>query len=82
MSEPESLISTARARNLAEGLARREGLTASEIVERALQAYAKRGAVGEPAEAFYRRLAAHRGEDIDLGALIQDHRLPHWGVDL
>ena len=82
MSESESLIFTAGARDLAEVLARREGLTASEIGERALEAYAKRGAAREPADAFYRRLAADRGEDIDLEALIQDHRLPHWGIDL
>jgi hypothetical protein len=50
-------------------LAPRAGLTISERVEQA-------------PEGFYRRLGAHRGEDIALDALIQDHRLPHWAVDL
>ncbi len=82
MSEPEFLVLTVRARDLAEELARREGRTVGEIVERALEAYAQRAAVREPAEAFYRRLTADRGEDIELDALVQDHRRPYWGIDL
>jgi hypothetical protein len=67
----------ARARDLAEELARRTALTVSEIVERALDAYAR----GKRRARAGRGGLADRGEDIDF-ALIQYHRLPHWGVDL
>ncbi len=82
MPDTEFLVVTARARELADQIARREGVAAAEIVERALEAYAERAAEREPAESFYRRLTAERGEDIDLDALIQDHRRPHCGIDL
>ncbi len=82
MPETEFLVLTVRARELADQIARREGVAAAEIVARALEAYAERAAEREPAEAFYRRLNAERGEDIDLDALIQDHRRPHCGIDL
>ena len=82
MPETDFLVLTVRARALADQIARCEGFSAAEIVERALEAYAERAAEREPAEAFYRRLTAERGEDIDLDALIQDHRRPHWGIDL
>jgi hypothetical protein len=80
--EAEFLFLTVRARELAEQIARREGVAAAEIAERALETYAERAAEREPAELFYRRLTAERGEDIDLDALIQEHRRPHWGIDL
>ena len=36
----------------------------------------------ESPEAFYARLSASSGEDVDLDALIADHRGPHLGSDL
>ena len=82
MPAPELSVHSARAHDLAHELARRERTTVTEIVERALEAYERRDPAREPPEAFYRRLSETWGEDIDLDALIQDHRRPHPGPDL
>ncbi len=82
MPAPQLSVRSARARDLAHELARRERRTVAEIVERALEAYERREATHEPPEAFYRRLSETWGEDIDIDALIQDHRRPHPGPDL
>ena len=80
MTEPQ--LSDRSARALAHRLARREHRSSAEIVERALADYEKRWTGGESAEAFYARLSASCGEDIDLDALIADHRQGHAGADL
>ena len=55
----------------------------AEIVERALEAYrAREAAPWESAAEFYRRLTEGREEDIDLDALLEEHRKPHLGIDL
>ena len=54
----------------------------AEIVERALEAYRSREAPRESAAEFYRRLTQGREEDIDLDALLEEHRKPHLGIDL
>ncbi|WP_082496452.1 type II toxin-antitoxin system VapB family antitoxin [Aminobacter sp. DSM 101952] len=82
MAEPQLLIRSARARDLAHRLARRENRTIAEVVERALESYEVREAGREPALAFYTRLSAQSGTDIDLEATIRAHRHPHQGVDL
>ena len=73
---------SAKARDLAHALAKREGRTVAEIVERALEAYRSREAPRESAEEFYRRLTRGREEDVDLDALLEGHRKPHLGIDL
>ncbi len=60
MPEAEFLFLTVRARELADQIARREGVAAAEIAERALETYAERAAEREPAEIFYRRLTTER----------------------
>lgn len=82
MAEPQLSVRSARARDLAHTLARRENRTIAEIVERALESYAEREAGREPAEAFYKRLSAMEGDDVDLEALINENRKPHGGIDL
>lgn len=82
MPEPQLSVRSARARDLAHELARREGRTVAEIVERALEAYRSREAPHESAAEFYRRLTRDREEDIDLDALLEEHRQPHLGVEL
>lgn len=82
MPEPQLSVRSARARDLAHRLARGERRTLAEIVERALEAYERREASHEPPEIFYQRLSETWGEDIDLDALVQDHRGPHAGPDL
>ena len=82
MPEPQLSVRSARARDLAHELARRERRTVAEIVERALEAYRSREAPRESASEFYRRLTQGREEDIDLDALLEEHRKPHLGIDL
>ena len=82
MPEPQLSVRSARARDLAHELARREGRTVAEIVERALEAYRSREVPRESAAEFYRRLTQGREEDVDLDALLEEHRQPHLGIDL
>ncbi|RYG55103.1 plasmid stabilization protein [bacterium] len=82
MAEPQLSVRSARARDLAHTLARRENRTIADIVERALESYAEREAGREPAEAFYKRIRALEGDDVDLDALINENRKPHRGIDL
>jgi len=82
MAEPQLSVRSARARDLAHRLARRERRSIADIVERALIAYEQRESGRESAEAFYARLAASCGEGADLDALMADHRQPHAGPDL
>lgn len=79
---PNLSVRSAKARDLAHELAGREGRTIAEIVERVLEAYRSREAPQESAEDFYRRLTRDREEDVDLDALLEEHRTPHSGIDL
>jgi hypothetical protein len=81
MAEPQLSVRSARARDLAHRLARREKRSIADIVERALESYEARIVGREPAEVFYARLAGY-GEDIDLEAIIRAVRQPHAGPKL
>ncbi len=82
MAEPQLSVRSARARDLAHRLARRERRSIADIVERALEAYAAREAGREPPAAFYERVAATCGTDIDLEAVIRAARRVHAGPEL
>ncbi|MGE0004354.1 MAG: type II toxin-antitoxin system VapB family antitoxin [Parvibaculaceae bacterium] len=82
MAEPQLSVRSAKARDLAHRLARRENRSIADIVERALEAYDVREAGREPAASFYARLTAESGTDIDLEAVIKKGRKKHAGVDL
>lgn len=82
MAEPQLSVRSAKARDLAHRLARRENRSIAYIVERALESYEIREAGREPAAAFYARLSAQVGSDIDLEGVIREGRKPHKGVDL
>ena len=82
MAEPQLSVRSARARDLAHRLARRENRSIADVVERALESYEVREAGREPAAAFYKRLATQYGTDIDLEAVICENRPPHQGVEL
>ena len=82
MPEPQLSVRSSKARDLAHRLARRENRSIADIVERALESYEVREAGREPAAAFYARLSAECGTDLDLEAIIRDERRPHRGVDL
>ena len=82
MAEPQLSVRSAKARDLAHRLARREKRSIADIVERALEAYEIREAGREPAAAFYARLSANSGTDIDLEAVIREARRAHAGPEL
>ena len=63
--EPQLSVRSAKAREIAHRLARREHRSIADVVERALEAYEVREAGRESATAFYTRLASDCGSDID-----------------
>ena len=79
MAQPQLSVRSARARDLAYRLARRENRSIADVVERALESYEVREAGREPAASFYARMS---GTDIDLDAVIREHREPHQGLEL
>ena len=81
-AQPQLSVRSAKARDLARRLARRENRSIADIVERALESYEVREAGREPAAAFYSRLAVQVGTDLDLESVIREGRRPHIGVDL
>jgi hypothetical protein len=82
MAEPQLSVRSAKARDLAHRLARRENRSIADVVERALESYEVREAGREPAASFYARLSAQFGTDIDLEAVIREARRPHEGIEL
>lgn len=82
MAEPQLSVRSAKARDLAHRLARRENRSIADVVERALEAYEIREAGREPASAFYSRLSTAYGTDVDLEAVIREGRQAHKGPDL
>lgn len=81
MAEPQLSVRSAKARQLAHRLARRENRSIADIVERALEAYEIREGGREAASVFYERLSARSGADTDLEAIIKESRRPHAGPD-
>jgi hypothetical protein len=82
MAEPQLSVRSAKARELAHRLARRQKRSIADVVERALEAYEIREVGREPASSFYARLSANCGTDIDLEAVIREARRVHSGPDL
>ena len=82
MPEPQLSVRSARARQLAHALAKRERRTVAEVVERALEEYAAHQTGRVPASEFYRELNRRFATDLDLEEIIQANRKPHAGVDL
>lgn len=82
MAEPQLSVRSAKARDLAHRLARRENRSIADVVERALESYEVREAGREPASSFYARLSLQSGTDIDLETVIRESRRPHRGPEL
>ncbi|RFB84114.1 plasmid stabilization protein [Rhizobium leguminosarum bv. trifolii] len=82
MAEPQLSVRSAKARDLAHRLARRENRSIADIVERALESYEIREAGREPAASFYARLSQRSGTDIDLEAVIKEGRQVHEGIEI
>ena len=80
--EPQLSVRSAKARDLARRLARREHRSIADVVERALEAYEIREAGREPASVFYARLANDYGSDLDLEAVIRENRTVNPGPEL
>lgn len=82
MAAPQLSVRSAKARDLAHRLARRENRTIADVVERALESYEVKEAGREPAAAFYARLSQHIEVDIDLESIIKHARNIHSGPEL
>lgn len=82
MAAPQLSVRSAKARDLAHRLARRERRSIADIVERALEAYEVQRTGHEQAASFYVRLAKEYGTDIDLEEVIRKGRGGHGGIDL
>jgi hypothetical protein len=82
MAEPQLSVRSAKARDLAHRLARRENRSIADVVERALESYEIREAGREPASIFYARLTTSYGADIDLEEIIREGRQVHSGPEL
>jgi hypothetical protein len=82
MAEPQLSVRSAKARDLAHRLARRENRSITDVVERALESYEVREAGREPASTFYTRIASACGTEIDLESVIRDDRQGHAGPAL
>ncbi|TIL76303.1 MAG: plasmid stabilization protein [Mesorhizobium sp.] len=74
MAEPRLSVRSAKARDLAHRLARRENRSIADVVERALESYEVRQAGREPASTFCSRIASAYGVEIDLEAAIRGPR--------
>jgi hypothetical protein len=92
MTAPQLSVRSARARDLAHELSRRERRPIHAIVEDALMEYARRHP-NESAAAFLRRMRAIGAEDeaaaadmqgaiAEVEAALEEHRQPHLGIDL
>jgi hypothetical protein len=87
MTAPQLSVRSARARDLAHELSRRERRPIHAIVEDALSEYARKHPKPESAAAFLRRLRRLTPTDDDravaeLEAAIEEHRQPHRGIEL
>ncbi|MGY6588622.1 MAG: type II toxin-antitoxin system VapB family antitoxin [Wenzhouxiangella sp.] len=82
MPKPQLSVRSAKARELAHRLAQRERRTVATVVERALEEYEARRSNRPPAAQFYRALTESCATDIDLDAMLEEHRRAHQGIDL
>jgi hypothetical protein len=82
MAQPQLSVRSAKARELAQRLARRQKRSIADVVERALEAYEIREAGREPASSFYARMSANYGTDVDLEVVIREARRVNSGPDL
>jgi hypothetical protein len=82
VSEPQLSVRSARARDLAHRLAKRERRSVADIVERALEAYESAQTGRESATSFYARLSTDYGTEIDLESLIRESRQVNTSVEL
>jgi hypothetical protein len=84
MAEPQLSVRSARAKALAHRLAKKERRSIAQVVERALEHYS-RSQTEAPKESptqFWDRIARDYASDVDLDAILEEHRKPHKAIDL
>jgi hypothetical protein len=81
MTSPQLSVRSARARDLAHQLSKREQRPIHAIVEDALVQYAARHS-RQSAAVFLKRLKALAVDGEELDSLIAENRKPHEGIDL
>jgi len=77
---PQLSVRSAKARELAHRLARRERRTVATIVELALEEYEARHFGGQSAADFYRELQESCAAASELDELLEANRKPHPGL--
>lgn len=82
MAEPQLSVRSARARDLAHKLAQNEQRTVAQVVEQALELYARQNHGAETAQDFLARIQRECAVDVDLEAMIRIDREPYAGIDL
>ncbi|MFN0194791.1 MAG: plasmid stabilization protein [Aestuariivirga sp.] len=88
MAEPQLSVRSARAKTLAHELARKERRSIAQVVEQALEQYARNSQEPpkETAKEFWERVVRENhiegDADIDLDAIIRENRKSHKPVDL
>ncbi len=81
MTSPQLSVRSARAKDLAHQLSKREQRPIHAIVEDALVLYAAHHPQ-QSAAAFLKRLKSLAVSDVDLDVLVAENRKPHAGIDL
>jgi hypothetical protein len=82
MPEPKLSIRYSKSLKLARSLAKKDRLTVSQVLERALELYANVELEREAAPDFYARIAREYRTDLDLDILIREDSKPSSGIDL
>ena len=85
MAAPQLSVRSARARDLAHELSRKEGRPIHAVVEDALVAYAARSHHTLSFQDFWAKLEKHKWDpepgEPDLMDLINENRVPHKGLE-
>jgi hypothetical protein len=82
MAEPQLSVRSSKAVKLAHRLAKKEGRSIAQVVERALEMYAHVEPEREAASDFYARISREYGTDIDLDSVIRKGRKANRGINL
>ena len=84
MAEPQPPVRSARAKALAYKLAKKEQRTISQVVECALELYAKpeRLIPEETPHEFWDRITKDYATEHNLEEILEEHRKPQHGIEL
>jgi DNA polymerase II large subunit len=84
MAEAQLSVRSTRAKTLAHKLARKERRTIAQVVEKALEQYDRTQAAPkkESVSDFWDRMTRDFATDVDLDAILQEHRRPYKAIKL